>query len=688
MFRRLRLPIPFGRASPTRRYAPARFQFNNSITDAPRVTSRTFSSSRTSSSQTINDLTGGQKTWYPPNKPHDWNCMCRNPNARLTKNTLLELLDFTQKLDPSALSYSEIDAAITHSLEYLRASDVPSFHLSCCAHTLGQYHSEMAFACLAKIITSGQLDLDPRLTTRLSNAVPDIYAWLYYTFTEWLFRGRFIGRENKDRIEGFRSLVPFLDAAFRLGDLRKAMLEDPKQRRQLEIFLYFCWQMESEDWFDEEAAAGHFPFISASSPYWTLMRSYIEEGRPLPHHEKANTSMGITPYRDFDDEAKIALRRLEDAASLPLPALAGHIGILNAITLIYPRGLLWQHSIGKVTRLLGDITSVPYSTKTASAVEQCIFPCLFYLFRSLKESDGRSFVAEALHSDLLPALVRASQWITLEDGDMLEDGNSLFFLVGIMSIVSTYCVYPSVYGPFMASLAKLNLKPGHHPIYSMIRATEMMILNSLSLPESREINLECKNCKKTDITLALTTCDKCFQTFYCSEECKRADSESHREFCEKVDKAREVGNELSLCLVNLVDIRFAIMLAIAAIRSSRAEIVEVWRRERPERVPVVSVDYTVLLFGDLRIGEDALSHLLYMASEGFNWEEEAPKEEHDEHALLCLYLPHGQIVLNVPIWIPINPEYSQGTVVERLIQTVENCGDMDLKWISHWVEPN
>ncbi|KAJ7745698.1 hypothetical protein B0H16DRAFT_1855847 [Mycena metata] len=416
--------------------------------------------------------------------------MCQDPDAPLSKDTLLELLDFTQKFDPSLRSSMQLEEAITYLLEHLRSANIPSLDMSCCAHTLGQYHSEMALACLTKIIISGQLDANPHLTTRLAEAMPDIRAWIAYTYLDWIVNGRFIGRENKDRVEGFRSVVPFIDAACRMPHLREALVGNAHDRKGIHLLLSFCWQMESEPWFEEADAAGHFPFISASSPIWTLLRSTIHEKLITGEVIDTSNQLGFSPFRHLDDDAKAALRRLDDSASLPLPALAGHIGVLSALAHDWPSGLLWQHSIGKVTRVLGEITSVPYRAETAEEVGRCIEPCLFYLCQCLKQSDGRSFVAEVLHSGILPALVRAAQWIPPEH-------EAFLFLLRTMAIISSYTIYPSIFGPYITSLARDNIPTrGDQPLDSILTGTEIILAKTLRL-ESAVVNLECENASPT-----------------------------------------------------------------------------------------------------------------------------------------------------------------------------------------------
>jgi hypothetical protein len=130
------------------------------------------------------------------------------------------------------------------------------------------------------------------------------------------------------------------------------------------------------------------------------------------------------------------------------------------------------------------------------------------------------------------------------------------------------------------------------------------------------------------------------------------------------------------------DIDFASEVALAEVADHRAEIVKVWKEEMPHRTPVVSFDYTWDPKGVMRIGEDCLANPppTLRGPPGFDipaffraeWEAETSKEFHDEHAVICVFLPYGLIVQPHWIYIPIDPAYTEGTVVERLIQTVEN----------------
>jgi hypothetical protein len=129
------------------------------------------------------------------------------------------------------------------------------------------------------------------------------------------------------------------------------------------------------------------------------------------------------------------------------------------------------------------------------------------------------------------------------------------------------------------------------------------------------------------------------------------------------------------------DIEFGCDVAMFELRTHRVEIAKVWKKERPERTPVVSVDFTDDPKGRVLVGEEALANppVFLGGPPGLDipsyfkalWEAETSKEFHDEHVVVCIFLPHGPGLQTHWRWIPINPKYTEGTVVDRLIQTVE-----------------
>ncbi|KAJ7152318.1 hypothetical protein C8R43DRAFT_1127385 [Mycena crocata] len=109
----------------------------------------------------------------------------------------------------STLSFEEVDETVTFALQYFRAANISASEKGCCSHMLGQCHARFALDCLAKIINS-EHGRNPYFVSRFASAWPDIYKWLLYNFKDWIARGKFIGRQEDDRIQGYLSIIPFL----------------------------------------------------------------------------------------------------------------------------------------------------------------------------------------------------------------------------------------------------------------------------------------------------------------------------------------------------------------------------------------------------------------------------------------------------------------------------------------------
>ncbi|KAJ6532099.1 hypothetical protein B0H19DRAFT_1273248 [Mycena capillaripes] len=469
----------------------------------------------------------------------------------------MNLVDFAKGFTPSTLSPTGIDEAITYSLEYLRSANIPAPELSCCANTLGQYHSEMALIIFlyAVTIVSGKLESNSRLTARIVEAWPEIHKWLLYTFSDWIVRGKFIGRQKVDRIEGFRSIIPFLDAVCRVPDLREMVLRTAYDRQAIFTVLSFCWQMESEDWF---VNPWKDDYTSAAGPLVMLTQADFDGGKPIPDDPTHDffTMAAIATNLDPEGIARMTLGRLKDTASLPLGNMAPHIGILSTLGRqpSYSSALFAQHSLQDVIRILVDLTSAPYNPETAQEVEACIRPCLIYVLQSLLLGSNGSLAAEALRTE-----------------------------------------------------------------------------------------------------------------------------------CKTWQNAGKDGLDVSM---RPQDIEFACDLAMFEIAAHCTEIAQVWKKEIPQRAPVVSVDFSVDSRGVIRVGEECFMNpppTLWVPpgidTESYfraTWEMETSKEIHDEHAVVCVFLPYGNRVQTHWSSIPINVKYAEGTVVERLIQTVEFlCSDLE-----------
>ncbi|KAJ7679095.1 hypothetical protein DFH06DRAFT_1165675 [Mycena polygramma] len=545
----------------------------------------------------------------------------------------------------------------------------------------------MALACLAKIVASNQFEYSPYFADRIAEAWPEIRAWLHYTFTDWISSGKFIGRQKEDRIHGYRGIIPFIEALCRVPDLRQLLLRTPSERQNLFLVLSFCWQMESEDWF--VMPQSYAPFTSAATPLAMLAEAFFHSVKQDDLNEFFIVLNLVAAGAKLDPSriAEMSMDHLKDTASLSLPALASHIGMLTVLgrERSYTLALFAQHSFQRVIQILDDLTSDAHNPTTAEEVAACIHPCLMYLAQSIQASDGCSFVAEALRRDILAVLFRSSEWIA-------PDHPGCLYLAAVLHLISVYTIYPSVFLPFMEALGKApddtedpadlpnqDTHPIQHQMEVAILTGTYRYLNQLIIkPDSsfKCMNPECGEAE-IDVLKDTTPCSECFIASYCSEACRKAHwTASHKEDCETWINARNGGIRPPILPR---DIEYACDVAIAAVQASRGDIARVWKTEMPWRTPLVSVDYTQDLRGLMSIGEECLttmprpigSPVLDPVEFKAMWEAERSKGFHDEHVLVGIFLPHGTALQTHWRWIPINPEYTEGTVVERLIQTVE-----------------
>jgi hypothetical protein len=114
----------------------------------------------------------------------------------------------------------------------------------------------------------------------------------------------------------------------------------------------------------------------------------------------------------------------------------------------------------------------------------------------------------------------------------------------------------------------------------------------------------------------------------------------------------------------------------------RADIVRVWKAEMPERNPLVAFDYTVDPRGVMVVGQQCFHTLpggWKLPAEDTRdllkcfWAQHTQKEFHREHIIVGIFLPRGEEFKEHCVWIGIDPQFTEGTVVERLIKTIE-CG--------------
>ncbi|KAJ6507848.1 hypothetical protein C8R47DRAFT_1315295, partial [Mycena vitilis] len=386
----------------------------------------------------------------------------------------------------------------------------------------------------------------------------------------------------------------------------------------------------------------------------------------------------------------MTMDRLKDIASLPLPALASHIAMLTVLGRepAYPPALFAHHSFQSVIQILESLTSDAHNPTTAEQVAACIQPCLMYLAQSIQAADGCSFVAEALRSDILAVLFRSSEWIA-------PDHPGHIYLAAVLHLISVYTIYPSVFVPFMGVLSKApddnedpkdlqnqDTDPTQHRLKMAVLIGILRYLNQATIkPDTAFFKCTNPECGESEIDVLGDNypCSGCFMASYCSEACQKAHwTDSHKEECETRINARNGGIRPPILPQ---DIEYVCDVALAAVQASRGEIARVWKTEMPCRTPLVSVDYTQDLRGLMAIGEECLTTMPrpigspVLDSVEFRatsmWEAERSKGFHDEHVLVGIFLPHGTGLQTHWRWIPISAEYTEGTVVERLIQTVE-----------------
>ncbi|KAJ6507859.1 hypothetical protein C8R47DRAFT_1099747 [Mycena vitilis] len=528
-------------------------------------------------------------------------------------------------------------------------------------------------------MASDQFQHNPYLVTRLVEAWPQIRAWLQYTFTNWITFGMFIDRQKLDRIEGYRSIIPFLQVVSRVPELRELLLRTPSERQNMFLVLSFCWRMESEGWF--ELQEDYAQFTSAAIPLATLAQAHID-GENSEDFFRVLQLVAARAKLDPANVASIALERVKDPTSVPPSTLAAHIAMIRILGMSpsYSPALLAQNSIQSILRILNELTSREYDPATAQEVVACIGPCLRYLSQSLVCSDGCSFVAHALQTGILPVLMRSSKWLS-------PDTDEHVYLQTVLEVISVYTIYPSVLWPFVAAL-----RPMAKTEDKLLEQIEPAILGDLTMTSGvityrlamglPSAQLKCENCGRPGNPLATETacnCNECFVSSYCSETCRTAHwTKSHSEECKTLLNARKDGFALPILPR---DIEFGCDVAMVELSVHRAEIVDAWKKERPERTPVVSVDFTDDFKGRILVGEEALANPppFFRGPPGLDvasyfralWDAETSKKFHDEHVVVCIFLPHGPGLQTHWRWIPISPAFTEGTVVDRLINTVE-----------------
>ncbi|KAJ6591035.1 hypothetical protein DFH09DRAFT_1138382 [Mycena vulgaris] len=607
---------------------------------------------------------------------HDPDCSCEDPNARLTSATLDELVEIKSNLKPLEMSPDEIDEKATLALQYLKASDIPSRDKGCCSHVLSQFHAHFALCTLANISYLVRPAPDSQFVARLVEAWPGIWEWLDYTFENWVISPLFLDRNNANRYHAFQGIIISLRSFVKIPALCELILAAGGGKKAF-VMLGSCWLYEIEDEFKN--ASKDNPFLTATEPLLDL-GTFKSSSPP-------DVFFGcIMPStQDAGKPARVALDHLAWYLTNTFwspPAifiLDYHIRMVTKMStaLPYLNALLAQHSVRTITRILVSLTSGPYDAITAPGIAQCIDSCVDYLETTLPAADGFAWTTHAVQIGLIPAMLRAQTWFP----DMPDDSEVQSTLIKLLRLLSLYSMYPSLLRVLVRSLKRtreLRLPDtirDNPPVWTAYVELEDLVKDRSSLFDADMI-IRCQNpsCGKIDTHNDFSSCSNCFTVSYCSPECQKAHwKDGHRVDCKTLTELRQEGKAPS---VSPEDYDFATKLVIEEVRRRKEEVIRVWKKEMPARTPVVSVNY----FLDDPKGILVAGSPNKFPPQGYSefrqvrdmWENVISQDIHREHIVIGAYLPHGTTGKLHFLWMGIGAEQTEGTIVERLIKTVED----------------
>ncbi|KAJ7867059.1 hypothetical protein B0H13DRAFT_2670578, partial [Mycena leptocephala] len=346
--------------------------------------------------------------------------------SHLNQTTLEELTKFAENIDPT----SPTDDDLTFLLQYLKASDIPSFIAPRGSHILGLSHASVALTSIARILTfNSPVDRCP--VQRVVQTWPDIEKWLLYTAMQWITPGKVFG-PGKDMVDGFNAVIPFLSVVATVPDLRDVVLTEPN-REQIFTLIILCWSIETSE--STLIANDSKPKPAASLDFFRVV---------------VGLRMQFGADYDPPNISQTALTLLRNhPPSLDLSN--AHMQMLNllGVAIPYSDALLAQHSIRDVTRLLSDLTSKPHDSASGPKMVEFVTSCVQYLTKFIPTKDGFCNARMALQAGILPAIIRCSSWVS-EDTAAHEE------LMKALHIISLYLIYPSVLRPFLASVRKIE----------------------------------------------------------------------------------------------------------------------------------------------------------------------------------------------------------------------------------------
>ncbi|KAJ7164900.1 hypothetical protein C8R46DRAFT_1097560 [Mycena filopes] len=608
---------------------------------------------------------------------HDSDCSCEDPNARLTSATLETLVQLKRDLAPLEMSTDQINETVTTLLQYLKASDIPHRDKGCCTHVLGQFHAHFALSSLALISYELRPEPDSQFVTRLVEAWPGIWKWLEYTFENWVISPLFLDRDNANRYHAFQTIIISLRSFVKIPAVCDVLLATGRGKKAF-VILGSCWLYEIEQEFKEAATSKDNGFLTATEPLLDL-GTY----KPGPPPDLFFNCIMPTS-NDAGKPVRVALDHLEWYLTANTPwsspaifILDYHLRMATAMTGARPylNVLLAQNSVRTIVRILASLTAGPYDEITAPGVAQCIGSCFEYLDIALPAADGFAWTTHAVQIGLIPAMLRAQAWLA----DM-PDGNAQALLVKLIGLLSLYSMYPSLLRHLVRSVARaqeLGLPEtvkDNDPVWAAYSELGDLVADRKRLFDT-DMNIRCDNpsCRKIDAQNNYSSCSGCFTTAYCSPDCQKDHwKNGHRVECKSLKQLRLDGRAPP---VSPEDYDFATKLVIEEISRRKDEVVRVWREEMPARTPVVSLNY----FLDDPKGVLVAGSPSKYPPQGYTefrqvremWDNVSSQDIHKEHIVAGAYLPHGISGKLHFLWLGIDDRETEGTVVERLIRTVE-----------------
>ncbi|KAJ7160257.1 hypothetical protein C8R46DRAFT_366035 [Mycena filopes] len=370
-----------------------------------------------------------------------------------------------------------------------------------------------------------------------------------------------------------------------------------------------------------------------------------------------------------------------------------HIQMLNLFAhgSDYSDALLAQHSVRDVARYFNELTSQVEEGKEDSFIQDGIGASVEYLSNSIPKKDGFSNARMALHAGLLPAILRSAGLLVKSDADLSG-------LEKLLHIISLYLIYPSVRHAFLVSVQKvkqlddINRDTSVYAAYQkLVRLIDDRLVTTQRWCATKlETGAKCAKCGKDDNASTLRACTGCFNVSYCSENCQKQHWSSHEHACKETKALRKAGKPLDMSQSDMDGI---FQFTMSQINLRAGEIARVWKEEGPTRTPLICFDFTEDPMGVLTVGKRcvdtppgatrATAGMVYFpemkalidAAGYYNslWLETISRKVHDEHGIVCMYVPQGETPKGKWMIISRNAGLvrEEGTVFEKLVRTVE-----------------